>query len=80
MNTSGHSVEGTKRRSSLTVEVLSQSEYSRKRLAATGTLQDNTDTSFSSLTGSSTLPMADERRVDFDQAATAFCEDKGFSH
>ena len=68
MNTSRHSEEGTKRRSSVAVEVLSQSEYDSKRLAAAGTLQDNKDTSFSFLNGSSTSPMADERRMDLDQA------------
>ena len=38
-NTTGHSVERTKRRSTLTVEVLSQSENSQKRLAVNDTVQ-----------------------------------------
>ena len=40
VNTSRHSEEGTKRCFSVAVEVLSQSEYGSKQLAAVGTLQD----------------------------------------
>ena len=69
-NTTGYSVERTKRRSTLTVEELSQSENSQKRLAVNDTVQYKTCSPIAFLKGSSKSPMT-------DQSATAICEDKG---